>query len=207
MITQRGPIQFLRFVRFACIRHYFPRLGRTAKPRLAPRSGTLTPPRISPNCPRCVNCGWAGVPLKASEVIAKRPARADFGWMEPLGTLSSRHLRKPELFPQVVLAHPPYAGPLRRGLHPANLYPQHEPSAGRGGGHDGEPGGAKPVTEETKNSVSGWIASTSALTLLCEPFISTHLSKDQSAESILLMTVHRCVVDFTSTVNMLHLAH
>ena len=38
----------------ACIRHYFPRLGRTAKLRRAPHSGNLTPPRISPSCPHCL---------------------------------------------------------------------------------------------------------------------------------------------------------
>ncbi len=39
---------------FACIRHYFPRPGRTAKLRRAPHSENLTPPRISPGCPHCV---------------------------------------------------------------------------------------------------------------------------------------------------------
>ena len=38
----------------ACIRHYSPRRGRRAKPRLAPRSGDFTPPRISPSCPHCM---------------------------------------------------------------------------------------------------------------------------------------------------------
>ena len=59
-----------------------PSVGRTAKPRRAPRSGNLTPPRIAPSCPHCVNCGWAGVPLWADEVLAKQPARAAFGWTE-----------------------------------------------------------------------------------------------------------------------------
>ena len=33
--------------------------------------------------------------------------------------------------------------------------PIRQPPTGRGGGHDGEPGGAKPVTEETKNRDNG----------------------------------------------------
>ena len=49
------PQRFCRFdISLACICHYSPRLGRTTKPRRAPRSGTLTPPRISPSCPHCV---------------------------------------------------------------------------------------------------------------------------------------------------------
>ena len=38
----------------ACIRHYFPRPGRSAKLQRAPHSGNLTPPRISPSCPHCL---------------------------------------------------------------------------------------------------------------------------------------------------------
>ena len=43
----------------ACIRHYFPRPGRSAKLRRAPHSGNRTPPRISPSCPHCLRL-WLG---------------------------------------------------------------------------------------------------------------------------------------------------
>ena len=37
---------------------------------------------------------------------------------------------------------------LRRGLHPADLYSHYGPAAGAGGGYDGQPYGAEPVTEQ-----------------------------------------------------------
>ena len=41
------------------IRHYFPGHGQSSEPQLAPRSGNLTPPRISPSCPHCLRL-WLG---------------------------------------------------------------------------------------------------------------------------------------------------
>lgn len=43
-----------------------------------------------------------------------------------------------------------YAGPLRRGLHPANLYPRHPPKAGRSRTNHGQLHGAGHVSQSKK---------------------------------------------------------
>ena len=54
------------------IRHYFPSRGRQTEPRLAPRSGNLTPPRISPSCPHCLILKKSGLWLGRGTIVGRR---------------------------------------------------------------------------------------------------------------------------------------
>ncbi len=54
-----GPAVFVMYLLMALFDTTSRALGGRTEPRLAPRSGDLTPPRISPSCPHCLRL-WLG---------------------------------------------------------------------------------------------------------------------------------------------------
>ena len=110
--------------RFACIRHYFPRLGRQLTDRAGARHGNLTPPRISPSCPHCLRL-WLGRSIIIR--LLTRSLRNSLPLLLSGRMETALHLIWPSLMQtssaQVVLAHPPWSlwplwGPLASGRIP-----------------------------------------------------------------------------------------
>ena len=95
-----------------------PGLGGKTEPRLAPRSGNLTPPRISPSCPHCVISKmrlWLGRGTIVGERGHCETACQCCFWMDGnrwapyLAVFYSRKkIHCNSLLLQVVLAHPPH---------------------------------------------------------------------------------------------------
>ncbi len=56
---QSGPHRFCHLSELPVFDTTSPGLGGHTEPRLAPRSGNLTPPRFSPSCPHCLSL-WLG---------------------------------------------------------------------------------------------------------------------------------------------------
>ena len=93
-------------------------VGGKTEPRLAPRSGNLTPPRISPSCPHCVISKmrlWLGRGTIVGERGHCKTACQCCFWMDGnrwapyLAVFYSRKkIHCNSLLLQVVLAHPPH---------------------------------------------------------------------------------------------------
>ena len=87
------------------------------KPRLAPRTGNLTPPRISPSCPHCVNKLWLDRGFRRTglcETACHRRFWVDGPALHLVWPSLTKNQRKHSLrFPQVVFAHLPHRSRIR----------------------------------------------------------------------------------------------
>ena len=66
---------------FGSIRRCSPSRGRSTELRLAPHSGNLTPPSISPSCPHFVKMWLGRGIIIGDKVVARQPATAALRWM------------------------------------------------------------------------------------------------------------------------------